>query len=395
MKTATKHTIFVGLSIVGTVSIYLFRADFSIGFTDSSNLADSTINSTATSQVSANNKWSKVYNGLERDRPLRIIGMNDVLLRNSIFENIKGNDAIAIVNSDNVYIDNVVVDRLGGKNNLSGIRIHNSTNVTIANSVISKISSPRHSAGIKITGSKSANITIANNHIHETYGNGIISGGCSDCAATQTVHDTPVPRLKITNNLIHDTGKTPTPVRSSPTHGMYVKAQDAYIMGNTIYNIFDGQGISIRSTAVVLNNKVWDTRLAAIGFLQMKPPGNSMTSVVKNNELFFTKNKPPSLGAKSLLFLNWSKKSSYPLRYENFIVRNNKLAICTSNVEDLPLIKLYPFANLTIDRNKLIDRRQNQHFFDYLGTIDIDYEKRGHNTFSSSGCNTFNPKKST
>ena len=47
-----------------------------------------------------------------------------------------------------------------------------------------------------------------------------------------------VPRLKITNNLIHDTGLTPTPVSGSPTHGMYIKAQDSYVANNTVYNSF-------------------------------------------------------------------------------------------------------------------------------------------------------------
>ena len=387
MKITTKHKIIVGLSIVSIVSLYLFQANLSNSF------SDSTTDRETTRLVSSNSKWNKVYDGLEQDKPLRIIDMSDVLLKNSTFKNIKNHDAIAIINSDNVYIDNIVVDRLSGKNNLSGIRIHNSTNVTIAKSVISRISSPRHSAGIKITGSKSANIAIADNHIYETYGNGIVSDGCSDCAATQTVHDTPVPGLKITDNLIHDTGKTPTPVRNSPTHGMYVKAQDAYIAGNTIYNTFDGEGISIRSTAIVRNNKVWDTRLAAIGFLQMKPPGNSMKSVIEDNELFFTKNKPQSLGTKSLLFLNWSKKSSYPLRYDNFVVRNNKLAICTSDINDFPLIKLYPFKNLTIVNNELIDLRDDRNFFDYLETPTIEYEKERKNSFNSNSCPNYDSNK--
>lgn len=389
MKLITQHTILISLPIVGIVFIYLFKTNLSTNFIYSSS-SDSIINREKNRRASADNQWQTIYDELKQNKPLHIVGKDNVLIKNSVFEHIKGDDAIAIENSNNVYIDNVVVDRLSGKNSLSGIRIHNSTNVTIDNSIISRIHSRGHSAGIKITGSRSANIAIDGNHIYETYGNGIVSGGCSDCAATQTVHDTPVPGLKITNNLIHDTGKTPTPKPASPTHGMYIKAQDAYIVGNNVYNVFDGEGISIRSTAIVRNNKVWDTKLAAVGFLQMKPPGNSRRSIIENNQLFFTKNKPKSSQVRSLLFLNWSKKSSYPLRYENFLVRNNQLAICTSEVGDLPLIKLYPFSNLTLSNNQLIDQRETERFFSYLEAPEVKYEQENKNSFNSASCSGYN-----
>lgn len=337
--------------------------------------------------------WDIVYDGLNQSKPLYIKGQKNVLIKNSTFKNIKDSDAIVIENSNNVYIENVTVDKLSGKANLDGIKIRNSTNVVVEDSTISRIFSPEHSTGIVVTGSKSANITIKNNHIYNTYGNGILTAGCSSCAAQQTVHDMPVPGLKIINNLIHDTGKTPKPLEGAPTHGMYIQAQDAYIANNQVYNSFDGTGITIRSTAIVKDNAIWDTRLAGLSFLQSRPPGPSMKSVIENNELFFTEDKPKGPGWEPLLFLNWSEKSSYPLRYDNFTVRNNKLSICTEDVGNIPLIKLYPFDDLTVVGNDLIDHRKKQRFFGYMKTPSIRYETQNNNSFNESTCPSFHANK--
>ena len=333
-------------------------------------------------------KWDVVYDGLNQSEPLHIKGMKNVLIKNSTFKNIENSHAIKIEDSDNIRIENVAIEHLSGKRNLSGVGINDSTNVTVKGSIISKIFSSGQSAGIKIIGARSANITIDDNHIYNTYGNGIVSDGSSNNAATQTVHDTPVPGLKIINNSIHDTGKTPTPRSNSPTHGMYIKAQDAYIANNTVYNSFDGTGISLRSTATVVNNRVWDTKLSAVGFLQMKPAGPSMKSTFENNELFYTENRPK--GTSPLLGLNWQgEEDNYPLRYDDFTIRNNKFSICTEVVNRSPIIKLYPFNNLTIANNDLVDRRKNTRFFSYHAEPPIRYENdKSMNSFNQIDCIT-------
>ena len=71
---------------------------------------------------------------------------------------------------------------------------------------------------------------------------------------------------------------------------------------------FDGAGISIRSTAVVKNNKIWDTKVEALAFYQPVPPGSSMKSVIKNNELFFTENRPGGSGNQPLLKLYYAEE---------------------------------------------------------------------------------------
>ena len=130
---------------------------------------------------------------------------------------------------------------------------------------------------------------------------------------------------------------------------MYIKAQDPYIAHNTVYNSFDGSGISIRSTAVVRNNKIWDTKGDALAFYQDKPAGISGKSVIKNNELFFTKNKPEGKYAP-LLRIYWDKKK-FPLFYDTFEVRNNKLTISEDVLDKTqpPLIFVnHEFKNLSL-----------------------------------------------
>ena len=167
--------------------------------------------------------WDVIYDGLNQNQPLNIVGMQNVLIRNSTFNNVKSGDAILIKDSDNVHIenvkinntvnndaidirhsdnvdiDNVVVNKVSGKSALNGVKIWQSTNVIVEDSTFSKIYSPGHSGGIKITpGKLSADITLNNNHIYNTYGNGIVSGGNSN-PPNPYVHDNPVPP-RIKNN---------------------------------------------------------------------------------------------------------------------------------------------------------------------------------------------------
>ncbi|MEM8719354.1 MAG: right-handed parallel beta-helix repeat-containing protein [Cyanobacteria bacterium P01_G01_bin.39] len=357
------------------------------------------------SSISKEN-WDVIYDGLNQNQPLKIVGMENVLIRNSTFNNVNSgdaiyiressnvrienvtinntvnNDAIDIRYSDDVHIDNVVIDKVSGGNNLNGVGMWQSTDIIVEDSKFSRIFSSGQSAGIKIApGKLSANITIDNNHIHNTYGNGIVSDGSSQ-PKNLYVHDNPVPGLKIINNLIHDTGLTSSPASNSPTHGMYIKAQDPYIANNTIYNSFDGTGISIRSTAVVKNNKIWNTTGTALAFNQMKPAGSSRKSVIENNELFFNKERPKS-GNQPLLKFYWDKER-FPIFYDNFEVRNNKLSICDDITGEPPLIFIGEFANVDFTDNNLVDHREKTKFFSY--NYSIRDEDKNLNFFNESSC---------
>ncbi len=164
-------------------------------------------------QPIATEKWDVIYDGLNQNQPLNIVGMQNVLIRNSTFNNIKDSDAIIIKDSDNVrienvtinntvrgdaidisysddvYVDDVVIDKITEGGN--GVSIRRSTDVTVEDSKISRIFDPDKSAGIKIATvwplaiadrPASANITIDNNHIYNVWGNGIHSAGASESA---------------------------------------------------------------------------------------------------------------------------------------------------------------------------------------------------------------------
>ena len=336
-----------------------------------------------------NADWDMVYEELVQSEPLELRGVSNVLIRNSTFTDITGADAILIEDATNVRVENVTINGLSGGRGLSGVRIRDSTEVSVVGSTVSDITSPGQSAGVLIQGAESADITLQDNHIYDTYGNGIVSGGCSACANEQTVHDAPVPGLRIINNLIHDTGKTPSPVENSPTHGMYLKAQDVWVEGNTVYNSFDGMGISIRSTATVINNRIWDTRGPALFLEQMKPAGPSMRSVVRGNELFFTDDMPPNtLSWSSLLDLYWGESRGRLLRYDTFEVRDNTLSICTEAANDLPLMRFHPFKNLTVEDNDFVDARDTPRYLANRADLDDSDKYSAGNTFSEAGCLT-------
>ncbi len=338
--------------------------------------------SNAEQAVDQSADWDVVYEGLEQSEPLELRGVSNILVRNSTFTDIAGSNAIFIEDATNVRVENVTIDGVTGKRSLNGVLIKDSTEVSVVDSTISNISSRGQSAGIRVVGAESANITFQGNHIYDTQGNGIVSGGCSACAAEQTVHDAPVPGLRIVDNLIHDTGKTPETVEGSPTHGMYIKAQDAWIEGNTVYNAFDGSGISVRSTATVVNNRVWDTKYETLVFYQMKPAGPSMRSVIRGNELFFTDSRPSESWKSWLLKLYWNK-SKGPLRYDTFDVRDNTLSMCTTAAGTSALTLLHPFENLTVEGNDFVDRRDRPRYFADLGTPS---EYVAGNTFNEVGC---------
>ncbi len=329
--------------------------------------------------------WDTVYEGLDQSEPLELRGVSNVLIRNSTFTNVNNSSAILIKDAANVRVENVTIDGVGGENSHNGVYIVDSTEVSVVGNTISNITSRGQSAGIKIWGGKSANITLEGNHIYDAYGNGIVSDGCSSCLK-QVVHDVPVPNLRIINNLIHDVGKTPTPVKGSPTHGMYLKAQDVWVEGNTVYNVFDGSGISIRSTARVLNNRIWDTRFSALWLSQMKPAGPSMRSVVRGNELFFTDRVPLGAEWSSLLILYWGKNEGRPFRYDTFEISDNTFSICTTAVGDFPHMRVYPFANLSVENNVFVDTRDNPRYFSNYADLDTPYEPGAGNSFNKVGC---------
>ena len=116
----------------------------------------------------------------------------------------------------------------------------------------------------------------------------------------------------------------------------------------------------------------------------MKPAGSSMKSVIQNNELFFTKSRPGGAGNQSLM--KFYKKKEFPLFYDTFEVRNNKLSICEDIIDNPSLISTNGFdnLNLTLIGNNFVDHREKTKFFS--SNYSIRNQDKNMNSFNESEC---------
>ena len=113
-----------------------------------------------------------------------------------------------------------------------------------------------------------------------------------------------------------------------------------------------------------------------------------MRSVVRGNELFFTDRVPPGAKWSSLLTLYWGKNEGRPFRYDTFEVRDNTFSICTTAVGDFPHMRVYPFANLSVENNVFVDTRDNPRYFSNYADLDTPYEPGAGNSFEEVGCSS-------
>ena len=109
---------------------------------------------------SSEESWDVIYDGLNQDQPLNIVGMQNVLIRNSTFNNVKTGDAILIKDSDNVHIENV---KINNTVNNDAIDIRHSDNVDIDNVVVNKVSGKSALNGVKIW--QSTNVIVEDSNI--------------------------------------------------------------------------------------------------------------------------------------------------------------------------------------------------------------------------------------
>ena len=88
----------------------------------------------------------------------------------------------------------------------------------------------------------------------------------------------------VRGNVIHDIGLGATRLQA-PRHGMYLKAADILVEGNTIYNCFFGSGISLRNADVIRNNRIWNCAYACIAYhTQTDTTGTSSKILIEGNE---------------------------------------------------------------------------------------------------------------
>jgi uncharacterized protein YjdB len=348
-----------------------------------------------------------VISGQTFSSPLILRSLNNVVLENCIFKDIIAPTALGLDNCTNVIIRNCIVDNItspsGGGH---AVRINNFSDVLVDNLTIKNHhSSSGHPIALSIEGVSSKNIIVQNCKIFNVDGNGISTGGTSivDVEPGKSTHDMPIPGVKIINNLIYNTGLSPddTPIQNSPKHGMYIKAWDALVEGNTVYNCYDGQCISIRSTGIVRGNTCFNARTGPFSYWAQKPAGPSGKLIVENNVFYQTKNIKSSKDTRPLstdiriLGINSFDPSS-GLKFDNFIVRFNTCVMynTVTTTATVPVVLAgFNYNNINLYSNLIVDLRTAtntpKYISNYFGSNQATLLAKNTSNFTANNLNCF------
>lgn len=163
---------------------------------------------------------------------------------------------------DGTIVENIIIHDTGG----DGIVLRDVDNVTIRNCEIYNVSE-----GIALSSlGNTKNITIENCNIHDTGRNGIIVKQHPGYNQTGVI---------IRNNVITNTGTSST---SGAYHGIYMQATDNTIAGNVI-DTSTGNGVSIRSSGYVGNNRISNTAKSCIRYFSDNVTGATKKLQIENN----------------------------------------------------------------------------------------------------------------
>ena len=360
--------------------------------------------------------YNTVKSGQTFTTPQTIQNLNGVLIENCVFKDMTASKALYINNCTNVMVRNCTIQNITGPAGATNyaLDVNNFKNVTIDNVVIEHHRSGGHPSALHIDGALSENITVKNCTIFDVDGNGISTQGTStvDAEPGKSTHDRPIPGTKILNNLIYDTGLDPDLAGNSPKHGMYIKAWDCLIEGNTVYNCYDGQGLSVRSTGVVRGNTVYNCKSGPFCYWAQKPAGPSQKLIVENNLFYQTKNLTSGATLHTdvrLCAINpWQTSSGF--KYDDFTVRYNTV-ILYSEVQTsstIPVIYIgNNYNNAKVYGNLIVDLRTVAGAPRYLSTAwgstststlaknSSNYMVNNLNDFLNPGSNDFRLKETS
>ncbi len=312
-----------------------------------------------------------------------ISNLFDLTIQNCTFKDFTASPGVEINNCKNVVFKNCLVDNIISPISRGlAVRINNFTNVVIDSIIIrNHHSTSGHSSALNIDGANSQNITVKNSQIYDVDGGGIVTEGTStvDVEPGKSTHDKPIPGVKILNNLIHDCGlaQDDSPLQNSPKHGLYVKAWDCLVEGNTVYNCFDGQCLSIRSTGVVRGNTCYNGRSGVFCYWAQKPAGPSNKLIVENNVFYQTQNIISSSDTRPLhtdirvLGINpWQNSSG--MKFDDFTVRFNTVVMYNGvqTLSTIPVVFLGDnYTNVKVYGNYIVDLRTVTNTPKYLSNI--------------------------
>lgn len=337
-------------------------------------------------------RWSEIIENRVLETGLKLENKDGVLIRKCQITNPEGTFGITLTNCHNVRIDNCVIHRIGNEamqekgvrlikghefvppllDHVAGILLNNCTGVDIVGNEITDSASK--GVTVVITPERlneSVETLIEGNRIAYIYDDGIdfnVTGGRNH------------PNLKgvtIRNNLIHDIGTGLTRLGFA-RHGMYLSVRDAVVEGNTIYNCYYGQGISVRNSGVIRNNKVRNCASACIAYwAQAITEGGAGTLLIEGNECrqdfaipipirhisFPDKLQHLPLGALVI-----QHADNPQAKMKQITIRNNRLLVGADYAEDNPVISgsgdpSKGAASIVIEGNTLTDMRKKPHYF--------------------------------
>jgi parallel beta-helix repeat protein len=341
----------------------------------------------------AETSWSEIIEGKVFEQGLKLEKREKILIRKCQITHRDGIYGIALTDCKDVRIEACVIRRIGNEamqetgvrvikghefvpaplDHLAGIRLHNCRNVDIIGNEITDSASK----GITITVSADrmndpVNTLIESNRIAYIYDDGI------DFNVVGGDHSHPnLTGVTIRNNLIHDIGLGLTRLGFA-RHGMYLSVRDAVVEGNTIYNCYYGEGISVRNSGVIRNNTVRNCARACISYwAQGNTTGSSGAVLIEGNNCrqdfslplpmrhigFAEKLHQLPLGAIVIQHADNPKA-----KMKEIILRKNTLSVGADYAEDTPLIggngdPRKATAKLEISGNRLLDRRARPTFF--------------------------------
>ena len=351
-----------------------------------------------TTSVRSETAWSEIIEGRTFEEGIKLENRENVLIRNCRITNPNGTFGIHLQNCRNVRIEGCVIRRIGDEkllektrmvkgyeyhtnalDKLAAISLNDCNTIFIVGNEITD----SQSKGIAVHASESkwkepVDTLIENNRIAYIVDDGIDFG----VATPGPVKDIRYmfSGITIRNNLIHDIGLGLTKLGFA-RHAIYLSTRDAIVEGNTIYNCFYGEGISIRNSAVVRNNKVWNCARSCISYwAQGVTDGGTRTVLVEGNECRqdFMMNfpmrhisTPAKIHTLPLTVMGWQYSDSPFTKMDSVTFRNNTLHMGRDYHGNQPVMGGSGApgnspVKITISNNKLKDDRPKPVFFGNL-----------------------------
>lgn len=336
------------------------------------------------------------------EKGLLLENKNNLLIRNCTITHKEGKFGVKLSNCTNVRIEHCTIKSVGNESlsdyvsssliskdkndypqkkghfDAKGVYLENSINVTVIDCEVTDV----FGQGIKVYGddyTKTNNIILDKNRIAYTYDDAIkfeVKGDQDDNGGTKSL---PFKGGIIRNNLIHDIGLGTTQLPFA-RHGMYLKARDILVEGNTVYNCFYGQGISLRNAGIIRNNKVWNCYggVCIAYWAQTSTFESTKTVTIENNqcrqdyEIDFRMrhisnlSKKPESNQQPMILIAYGQNQPDAI-IDKFIVRGNTCIASQDYQSGAALIggSGTPTVNQTIivENNTLIDNRVNKVYY--------------------------------